>query len=317
VILLRRLAYATLTLAFAQIVFGAIVRITGSGMGCGDHWPKCNGQWFPSHDRVDLIIEITHRYIALGLTVAILALLVVTLSKRRMHRVGEQGGVLRPVALSAGLVVLAAVFGAVTVKMGLNPYVIVTHLAIAMSLLAVLVITVARSGGFGIETYSIRSDERTSRAVAWSENASQRTYRAAKAAAALAFLAIVLGALTANVAGANNSCQGFPGCRTILVHGVPLWIQVTHRTLAFLLFFHMLGMSIAAQRGDIPIILKRTTWIAFSTVLLQILAAAMLVELHLPAVLRSLHQAVGTLVWLSIFTLAVLSRYVMPRSVLK
>ena len=39
----RRLAYLALFLAYAQIVFGAIVRITDSGMGCGDHWPKCNG----------------------------------------------------------------------------------------------------------------------------------------------------------------------------------------------------------------------------------------------------------------------------------
>ena len=90
----------------------------------------------------------------------------------------------------------------------------------------------------------------------------------------------------------------------IFVHGAPLWIQVAHRTIAFLLFFHMLGMSIAAQRRNMSIILKRATWIAFSAVLLQIIVAATLVELHLPAVLRSLHQAVGTLVWLAIFTLA-------------
>jgi heme A synthase len=215
------------------------------------------------------------------------------------------------VLTAAGLVLVAAGFGAVTVKMGLNPYVIVTHLCIAMALLAVLVVTVVRSGGFGIGSFGIGKLS----SPPFTPDASTRsTFRAARAATGLAFLAIALGALTANVAGANGSCQGFPGCRTILVHGAPLWIQVTHRTLAFLLFFHMLGMSIAAQRRNIRFVLKRATWIAFGAVLLQILVAAMLVELHLPAVLRSLHQAVGTLVWLAIFTLAVLSRYVMNRS---
>jgi heme A synthase len=100
----------------------------------------------------------------------------------------------------------------------------------------------------------------------------------------------------------------------IFVHGVPLWIQVTHRTLAFLLFFHVLGMSIAAQRRSIPSVLKRATWIAFAVTLLQILVAATLVELHLPAILRSMHQAVGTLVWLSIFTLTALSTPAASRS---
>jgi cytochrome c oxidase assembly protein subunit 15 len=148
---LRRVTYATIALAFAQIVFGAIVRIAGSGLGCGDHWPKCNGEWFPPHDRLDLIIEITHRYIAAGLTLAILALLFLAFVRRAERGVGGPGGVLRPVLLAAGLVMTAAVFGAITVKLDLNPYIIVTHLSIAMSLLAVLVVAAVRAGGFGIE----------------------------------------------------------------------------------------------------------------------------------------------------------------------
>ena len=74
---LRRLATLTLVLAFGQVVFGAIVRITGSGLGCGDHWPKCLGHWLPPLDRPDLIIEVTHRWIALALSIAVVALLIV------------------------------------------------------------------------------------------------------------------------------------------------------------------------------------------------------------------------------------------------
>jgi len=43
----RRLSYLALTLAYLQIVFGAIVRITGSGLGCGDTWPDCFGSFTP------------------------------------------------------------------------------------------------------------------------------------------------------------------------------------------------------------------------------------------------------------------------------
>ena len=48
--LLRRLAWAGSGLALGLIVLGGVVRITGSGMGCGDHWPRCDGEWFPPLD---------------------------------------------------------------------------------------------------------------------------------------------------------------------------------------------------------------------------------------------------------------------------
>ena len=295
--LLRRLSYLALFLAFAQIVFGAIVRITGSGMGCGDHWPTCMGYIIPPLSRPDLIIEVTHRYIAATVTVAIVLLLVVAYLRRRERGVGGPGGVLRSAALAAGLVVTAAVFGGITVKLSLNPYVIATHLAIAMTLLAVLSLTVLRAGGWGFDAAAV---------------VQPRTYRAARAAVVLAFIVVVFGALTANIAGANNSCQGFPACRIVAVHGMPLWIQVIHRTLAFLLFFHLLGGVIAVTRRGGAGVVGRAAWIAFIAVVVQLAVAAVLVESHLPPVWRSLHQATGTLVWLSIFTYAALARYALP-----
>ncbi len=43
------------------ILFGAWVRITGSGAGCGDHWPTCNGDVIPRAPELKTIIEFTHR----------------------------------------------------------------------------------------------------------------------------------------------------------------------------------------------------------------------------------------------------------------
>ena len=45
---LRRLGLVALFLGFVQVVFGAIVRITGSGLGCGDRWPDCYGSFTPA-----------------------------------------------------------------------------------------------------------------------------------------------------------------------------------------------------------------------------------------------------------------------------
>lgn len=293
---LRRLATLSLLLGVGHVVFGAIVRITGSGMGCGDHWPKCHGYWFPPFERMDLIIEVTHRYFAATLSFAILALLAVAFVQRKTPGVAGSGGVLRAAALAAVLVVAAALFGAATVKLELgNKLVIVTHLAIAMMLLAVLVSAAMRAGGLGASHASIGT-------------ASEKTWRAARVAIAITFAVLVLGAFTAHLPGANSSCVGFPLCRGSLIPTATQHIQFTHRILAFLLFFHLLGMAIAVRRRGESSLIIRAAWVTFGSVLAQVVIAAALVEMQLPPLFRSLHQAVGTLVWVAVVALALLSR---------
>ena len=63
--------FAAFVLAYLLfvILFGAWVRISGSGAGCGDHWPTCGGQLVPRAPSVQTLIEYTHRITsgALGL----------------------------------------------------------------------------------------------------------------------------------------------------------------------------------------------------------------------------------------------------------
>jgi cytochrome c oxidase assembly protein subunit 15 len=55
--------YSWLTLAFNVLVvlWGSIVRATGSGAGCGSHWPLCNGTVIQHSPRIETIIELSHR----------------------------------------------------------------------------------------------------------------------------------------------------------------------------------------------------------------------------------------------------------------
>lgn len=288
----RRLAYFALALGFAQVVFGAIVRITGSGLGCGDSWPDCHGSFTPVHTAPTLLVEISHRYGAGALSIAIIALAVLAWTKRPDPRIGGAGGALRPAIMAVLLVVAAALFGAVTVKMALNPWVVVTHLAIAMALLAVLVVVVVRAGGF--------------RAAAVTER-SGRTIRSGRAAMGLTFLALVFGALTANTPGAAVACQGFPWCTSVAAGGAPLYIQVTHRIIAFLLLGHLIGIVIGVRRRREPGPVRTAAAIAISLVVLQVLVAGAMVGMHLPPELRSIHQAVGTALWICVSVLATLA----------
>lgn len=290
--IVRRLGYVALLIGFAQVVFGAIVRISGSGLGCGNHWPDCLGSYAPTTNAQSLLVEISHRYGAAALSIAIIALALVTLKARESEGVAGRGGALRPSLLAVLLVIVAALFGAVTVKMELNPIVVVTHLAIAMSLLAVLVVVVVRTGGFGAQRVPARYP---------------RTLASGRAAVALTFLALVFGALTANTPGAPQACLGFPLCRLASGTGTPFWIQVTHRIIAFLLLGHITGVFFATRKRGESLITRRAAAAALTLVLLQIGIAAVMVESNLPPTFRSLHQAAGTLLWISVVALTALA----------
>src|SRR5271168_2514734 len=73
---LVRFAWGVVGYNVLVILWGALVRATGSGAGCGDHWPLCNGVVLQRHARLATIIELTHRMTS-GITVIAVLLLVV------------------------------------------------------------------------------------------------------------------------------------------------------------------------------------------------------------------------------------------------
>jgi heme a synthase len=294
---IRRLSLAALALAFAHLVFGGIVRITGSGMGCGDHWPKCHGEWFPPLNRPDLMIELGHRYLAILLIGSLLALAATAWSKRAEPGVGGPGGVLRSSVAAVLVVVCTALLGALTVFLGNPTSATVAHWTLAMTLLALVAATAIRAGTLG------GTQARQGRAV------SSNTRRAAVAAAMLAFGAVALGGVTAKYPSAAVACPSFPLCGTNseAVAGAA-HIQLTHRVLAFLLLFHLLGAAIAVSRRGENAAVTRAALTAFGLTATQIAIAGAMIGLGLPPVPRALHQAVGVGVWLSTFVFYYLAR---------
>ena len=293
---LRRWAAATFGVACLHLVFGAIVRISGSGMGCGDHWPKCYGRWFPPLERPDLVIEVSHRYLASVLLLALVATTVAAWRRRAEPGVGGRGGVLRLAALGVALGVAAALLGAVTVKVGNAPIATLGHWTIAMGLVAATVATLVRTGGFG-------------GASARLGGVSPRTKRGALIGAAMALLTVVMGGLTAKYPGAAVACQGFPLCgRSAEVLPAAVHVQLTHRVLAFVVVLHLLGLAVAVFRRRDATVARRAAAVAAALGVLQLVVAAAMVLGNLPPVLRSLHQATGVAVWVAAFTLAYLAR---------
>src|SRR5436309_12547598 len=63
------------------VLWGALVRATGSGAGCGNHWPLCNGQVLPVSPTAHTVVEFTHRMMTGGWTFLVIGLLVWTFRK--------------------------------------------------------------------------------------------------------------------------------------------------------------------------------------------------------------------------------------------
>ena len=73
---LRGFAWTVLAYNVAVIVWGAAVRATGSGAGCGDHWPLCNGTVLLHHPGIATLIEFAHRASSGVALLAVIALVV-------------------------------------------------------------------------------------------------------------------------------------------------------------------------------------------------------------------------------------------------
>lgn len=145
-----RYAWALLAFNIGVILWGAFVRATGSGAGCGEHWPTCNGEVVPRAESIETLIELTHRATSGLALVGTLVLLVWAFrAAPRGHRVRKGA------ALSMLFMVGEALVGAVIVLFGLTAdnasmaraAVMAVHLCNTFLLLGACVLTAAWASG--------------------------------------------------------------------------------------------------------------------------------------------------------------------------
>ena len=290
--LLRRLAWTGAVLAFGLIVLGGVVRITGSGMGCGAHWPLCHGEWFPPLD-LPTMIEIGHRWAAALVSILVLAMTAVAWVRHR-----TEPELRTPATLALVLLVVQVLLGAVTVKLELPPWVVITHLANAMVLLGVILVTALRAGAKGTRGVDTAPQGRPHR---------HQAHGHVLAVTGLGFVVILFGAQVANF-HAGLLCLGFPLCNgEILPPASPLaFLPWAHRALAFGFLAAVLALAVRlSRRSDTASRdLRQSVAVVVAVTVLQVgVAAAMVLEL-LPPTLRAAHLLMGTLLWATLVILA-------------
>jgi heme a synthase len=141
---IARFAWAVLAYNLAVILWGAYVRATGSGAGCGRHWPLCNGAIVQPSPSVATLIEYSHR-LSSGLALVLVAILAgwtfKTTAKGHPARLAAAAAVFFMVteaALGAGLVLFRLVADNATMARALF---VAAHLVNTFILLKALTLT--------------------------------------------------------------------------------------------------------------------------------------------------------------------------------
>jgi cytochrome c oxidase assembly protein subunit 15 len=141
---LRRFAWGVLCYFVAVILWGTLVRATGSGAGCGNHWPLCNGTVMQRSASVNTLIEFTHRLTS-GLSFfAVVGLAAWTFAGTVRGHLARWAAV-----ASVAFTLIEALLGALLVKLGytaqsqspLRPAFLALHLANTLLLVAALTLT--------------------------------------------------------------------------------------------------------------------------------------------------------------------------------
>ena len=156
---LARFAWLLLAYNIAVILWGAYVRASGSGAGCGSHWPLCNGEVFPRQPATATLIEFSHR-ITSGL--ALLGVVALFLWTRRVRPPGDAARraaaasvifMFGEAAVGAGLVLFRLVADNASMARALF---MAAHLTNTFVLLAALALTAWWLSTSGVPTFRER-----------------------------------------------------------------------------------------------------------------------------------------------------------------
>ncbi len=288
-----RFAWSVLAVNLAVVAWGAFVRATGSGAGCGRHWPTCNGEILPRAPAVATAIEFAHRAssgIALLLVVALVAWAV---------RVAPAGHPARRAAwASLALMITEALVGAGLVLFGwvakdasaARGWVMAVHLTNTFLLLAAIALTAEWSARPGGVTATGRG------ALAAILGMAFGTVLLAGVTGAIAALGDTLYPATSFAAGFQHELSGKAS--------VLLRLRLLHPFAAIAAGGALLVAARAALRARPSERVHRAATGIAALVAIQLAAGAANVLLLAPVWLQLVHLLLADLVWLQLVLLA-------------
>jgi heme A synthase len=283
-------AVATLTVAFAQVTLGGVVRVTGSGLGCPD-WPLCHGRLIPPFELTTLI-EYSHRLAASALGVLTLVVAVLAWVFYRSNP-----WILIPSVVGFGLMAFAAILGGVTVWTELAWWVVLFHLGLAELLVACMVIVSVAAW--------------TAPNLSWLHSPGTKESHRFNSLVVLTVVAaffLILSASHMVGSGAAHACATWPLCDGALIpNGTSRALHMGHRFMAVLVgaLIAMTAFSAWSLRAQRP----ELAWAALLPVVAfvaQVMAGAATVWTGFSADMKAMHLSLATLLWVALVFVAAL-----------
>lgn len=277
-----------------MILWGAFVRATGSGAGCGDHWPLCDGQVIPRAPDTAQLIEFSHR-VTSGL--ALIGTVVLLIWALRAYPRGHH--VRRWAVISMVLMVIEALIGAALVLLGLvadnssfaRAIALALHLMNTLLLLGALTLTAWFAGG----------------------NAPIRLHNQGRLP-----LVLGIGLLGTAIVGATGAVTAL-GDTLLLFGAVPgdinqpfapnshplVQLRIWHPVLGLLMTIYgwFLARTASVERSDDPRT-QRFAWMFIALMFAQVAVGCVNVTLKAPVPMQLFHLFMADLVWMALVLLS-------------
>ena len=280
------------------VLWGALVRATGSGAGCGNHWPLCNGVVIPVSPTLHTMIEFTHRQMVTG---SVLAMIVLVGWTWRATRKGLAARVF--VVASALLLVNEAFLGALLVKLGYvtgnqsvgRVVVLSIHLSNTLLLLAALTLTARMLGtAQRWRDLGVRTARQPGHAAA------------AKAIAAAGIVATLVVGVSGSLAALGDTLFPAPTLRAAFAQdflAASPWLlrlRWVHPATAVIAAGFVLWLMLSAVRAG----LRRSARLLLTLVVLQFVLGILDVALLAPTWMQIVHLAGADAFWVALIVVA-------------
>lgn len=287
---LAKYSWGVLAYNLLVIMWGAFVRATGSGAGCGRHWPACNGEVIPRAESIETVIEFSHR-VTSGL--ALLAVVVMLVWAYRAYAPGH--AVRRGAMASMILMIIEALLGAGLVLFELTADNASVARAVAMALH--LMNTFLLIGAITLTAW-------------WASGGKDISLRGTPARLRLALFAAFAGTLVLGASGAVTAL----GDTLITTAGIspadsPLLATLVELRILHPLIGVLVGVLIwlaflVSRQGFSSPGLNRTGYALLGLYLGQILLGGVNVILRAPVWMQLVHLLVADLIWILLVIMA-------------
>lgn len=278
------------------ILWGTVVRATGSGAGCGDHWPLCEGQFIPHAAQIATLIEYTHR-----LTSGFTLVLAAGLAYFAFRLFPARHEVRRYSVAALCFAIMEGVLGAALVLVAPGRPASAAHVAIlslhlvnTFLLLASLTLT-ARCAG------APEDGDRDIEAMPPS-----RGMVAAHAVALAGVLGIAvtgtIAALADSLHHATSFIQGFQW--DIAGGSTLLRLRIIHPVVAVIIGTFVIAVALHSMMTPVPAAARRAALCLFGLIFLQFCFGAVNVLLLAPVWMQVLHLLTADLIWISLVILS-------------